>query len=1044
MSDTGFGCSHEGFQHLLRRAWRETVTLTRFGRARATRAVESGSGPAPLAAGYLLATTDTEPSGAAPSTNAVRGVRCFPQFGTSPYTYSWEITSHDSNVEIQSGQGSETVYVRKLASGGAGYAEFNARCTVTDSLGAQGLIDIDYDTYGASYSLFIEEAGVTNPTIHGAYGSPLTPPSGTALYTVHVDATAGQLCTFGAAFTRASGYTTADLARFFIYNGSTVVPCQLDNYVLREDDSTLLWAAVSFIVPSGYTAKTDLTFFHSATESQPAAPSWDLLTGNTVVATFSAYRPAVWGVFCAASTTNGLVLKVTISSPGLSDETYFDVVKSTDGYEDKVYNVIGRLARKINASSRYWRTTEGTLGNFGSGVNTGSSAAYGLHHIKNLSSYTSYGNGFFITQKAVPSGEEPRTFTVTIHSDTTLAANAAQLRTVRNKTTYTASLASASSIMTWLNGNICKQGIYQMRPVDGSANPLAAIRVFFLPKKSRDGEFVNEIMVLQSDMATTGVEEITYDFTLTINGSTAYSETDLWHTPRSVWAWPLVAQRIGLINKTAWNAAKLLPQIDRLSGSYTQSWNSLIVGLTNWRRGFKEYTGTGYNPYAYRLVESKIGKPLRVKNFDYGVGNAGAGPNYGWLDNWCASAFEHYNHQSIELCSAHFNSFGTAPWHWIDENGTGDHAFQPLDIMKASGKAYKLDAGVMITREVSDDGLSRPTEDCRSLRASNGGYVKASHAAFPDFLPYLITGCHRFMFGMESEAAMILRSGGVTDANLVVGQGSNTTYSADGLMHILRLANGLRGKTGVIARASWLGLIYPNARTTRRTMWVNLVKNIALNIEKQLETKTSWGTMWYEPAIDAEGAALATRTEVQFDGLTYWQLWEHDQNMVVVPILVAAGMSHLQTSLNYLARATYQFTTEPNGLMERGLVQSLPCTPLSESNGLFVTNPSGSVVNDNYTDMWTDYYSTSLEPWATQRVTLTPIAALRSAASGGAGHGSAQCAFNMVAALAWCDKTPSARRTDAQNIIAYLKADGRMDESIRQNWQANFRIQYDA
>lgn len=800
---------------------------------------------------------------------SAKGQRTFyanPTTGTGPYSYTWTCITGDAGFSISGNTDKQSAAViHSQITGTAGISDIGVKCRVIDSAGASGTF------FGYAQTFMQEDGSPPTFTTLAAEASPATPPSGTAIETRRFDAVSGQFVQWGQAFSAA---TSSDLAdRLFLYkSGSPVEAVQCVDKIYRSG-GTLLWARLVAHMPNGATAGENITLFESATESIPSVPaSFDFTSGNTVSVQFDDYLSDVWCVTVPENGTYnvGDVIAIKIDD-GVAAETYQAKYMTGNSFQNGT-NHMQNLSQQIQGQSTRWRTRK-----------------WGSAEIGTDYTYTRFGGTWnetgkhriLIFQKRLGSGVEPTSFTVTTAASNTQAGMViTKVRSKQARATNTATLAGATYVRTVFSGHQARQDMFMKHVGNG-------LRVFFYVTDTRRGDRLNDIRVKNTDSWTTTIRDWHYDLSISVNSIVQYSAADVYQAPKTLWRWPFVPRRISLGQHSYWKGTDILPTL-REYGSFSQSdENETYIG----------YDGEYSQYWGAQVPWSHIGQPCHFGFWDPGLGSAGAGNYYGWMNGWEAFIWRHWRLSSLAKCATLMgNPLGASTMHWNDENETGAKKYGVLLPYRTDAQRVGSCGAVMYGYNDppgSFDFTGYPNQGSvfKSLINHGGSYFKSSHGASKGWLMWLLTGDDFFHEVMEHNLSQFAYR--IADAALYyTTSDSNSAYSTTNAVYRTSFSNGSRGRYGAWTQA-WQTATYTPSAAGGYSAWSTLAANLIAEASSLVNFRPNMG--WpFQNHVDENTFAITSAFVTSQENSTsdaYDAGWHAGKDLPTAFVMAQAGRS---------------------------------------------------------------------------------------------------------------------------------------------------------
>lgn len=732
----------------------------------------------------------------------------------NPNSVTWDI---DSNGSIDSTSASFS-----LASTSVSYGEHSVRFRATNAYGvAEDTITIER----------IDNSAIVAPPQDEALR---TVPSGTALLNFYSNGAAGDVVSWGTPFTPGT-VLVGDLADLFLYDGTTVIPVQADNYILwtASRGTGVQWARLTAKLPAGIAYNKKLTLFKSATETTPAAPAYTMT--DDFVIEFSSYRqPAAYLAFSHTGWESGTgdQLTLTLSDSGGPDEVYTYTLTANDldrtpamqGLTDQV---------ELNPDSRFrLRKTLGSNNAFiryNPASSTASDVSYRAHN---------YWSKAVFVQKPLSGGEAPRAG-LSISLSVVRAAGStwdywaeSTLRTAISRKTFSVAWNDLSTFEAWGTGHQMREEIRIGVPTAVDTSKMEGLRVWMSVKKDRDGNVTNAgrtVLVAFSDMKNANVRQHQYDAVIKVNGVEVYSQTDMFHGQFVGWVWPIeTPTNFVLGDKSHWRTLWQIPQFEANAGgppwrTYEKA-RHLNLHLDNPVDPGSPLTRM--HPAGRRgvLKYDERFKPFYGINYDFGGGTAGGGPYYSIVpdedgnavDDWCFEGFT----RTFDLTAR--NQF-MSRWAWcaFDET-TADpnHLMGPINAYDLIRRQWNVSPQPAWAEGVHKVERAYEKEKICGAIVGIASGLSPSHCSMIGLVPYQFTGHWLYYVLMEAVASILHNSYRSEYRSYIT---PNTTFSADGVYLITNLVNGSR-TARYTAFAGAVALYTPELHR-RKSYWNNVTSN---------------------------------------------------------------------------------------------------------------------------------------------------------------------------------------------------------------------------
>src|SRR3990167_902994 len=282
-------------------------------------------------------------------------------------------------------------------------------------------------------------------------------------------------------------------------------------------------------------------------------------------------------------------------------------------------------------------------------------------------------------------------------------------------TNYTATLPNSASSDVWLSGTQVKEWRSIVTPMNGGT-PHPLLRVYFDTRVYSDGKARVDIDV-ENTLDVTGGDDVTYDVSITVNGSNVFAQSNIKHFYLS--RWRKVYATNGLVEAETYHDF----------APYTQTGSVPVYDFSIMANPTYSFTNT--------YVGSRDGKTYE----DFGIlGKGGATSQYMWdpggrpelalLPEWTAQylGFKTQNLRKYTLLSG--NQAGS----WS------------IHIRESNGILVSLDQRPNFFLDSRAQGYGDPLEPKGNLNFTNNLYgYNNSHASSYAYVPYIVTGDRYYM-----------------------------------------------------------------------------------------------------------------------------------------------------------------------------------------------------------------------------------------------------------------------------------------------------------
>jgi hypothetical protein len=391
--------------------------------------------------------------------------------------------------------------------------------------------------------------------------------------------------------------------------------------------------------------------------------------------------------------------------------------------------------------------------------------------------------------------------------------------------TYTATLPAFDGTNTTLNGSVCRRAWVKVNPVNG-ATPHAHLQCFFEVTSYAAGGHVVDC-IIQNTQNVTAMDEVTYDVTITVAGSSIYTQSGhrqftgtMYHKAG------VTGTTLAVVNHdfALWQRAKVIPTIVEADAE------------------------------TYNLADTK---------YQWGAGGS-SGADFGNMDRNQANSggSQRYDIQHINKWDAQLFYFGTEAYRLVSLANGDSYCEWTMGITQTDGVTILRTTEAAYAAMCTDVQISNGITPYTNWQVHGGGgwykgiryggyadvnptNVNNEHMAEAAFIPYLLTGSFLLIERLR------MAGGG---AAMIVGNGSvaaNSTFFP-GLM---------RGRD---ESTPGLEAIVSNSGVTR---------------EFATPLKCVWRAAFGMPDSDTTSQSyLKMSTENNLNYLGYWARWHYDNN----------------------------------------------------------------------------------------------------------------------------------------------------------------------
>jgi len=141
----------------------------------------------------------------------------------------------------------------------------------------------------------------------------------------------------------------------------TFYPCQVDNHLSKEADGSLIHAACSVKLPSGYVAEEKVGIGYSDTYSFPSAPNWSTVKAANPAsfdAKFSIYRPKICLFYIKDTPHVGDVIEITLGGTTFTQEiNSFDLLAMNNYFTELCHAISRRITQTAGSAFKAYENT---------------------------------------------------------------------------------------------------------------------------------------------------------------------------------------------------------------------------------------------------------------------------------------------------------------------------------------------------------------------------------------------------------------------------------------------------------------------------------------------------------------------------------------------------------------------------------------------------------------------------------------------------------------------------------------------------------------
>jgi len=290
---------------------------------------------------------------------------------------------------------------------------------------------------------------------------------------------------------------------------------------------------------------------------------------------------------------------------------------------------------------------------------------------------------------------------------------------------YTAAPTAASAYDLWLGGQYASDFILNVPFVDASGAAHPTLTAQFSVRAYSSGA-VRVDAVIEHCKAFTSVADITYDVTLSANGTTVYSQAGLVHTPTARWKkqfWYGAAPALHIKHDTAYLIAS------RAVANYDQSIK------------VPEDVLAGYASYM-KANPAKFG-PMGFGRFEPGMATTGGRAEIGLMPDSYVATVLTMDKRAKDMMLGCADAAGSWPTHRRDD-GRAPGCTKPGTGMPISVLAYPYMSTIGTNGDCTNPATGK-VEKLPALTTNTLGKPDTSHQAAFAYLPYLLTGDYYYL-----------------------------------------------------------------------------------------------------------------------------------------------------------------------------------------------------------------------------------------------------------------------------------------------------------